>query len=395
MYISTNEKKFIPSTNFNFTFTPGDYYFENLQFKSDDFFNLGNGNYRLTPAFYNITQDEYGNIMVPYGCVDHCDINVNKLSITFTTPDQEGSKIDIESISGNPSFYIGKYYKFNATISNSGSDFCDMVYPVIFNSDMQIVSLGNGLIYELRKGESLSQNLFGAIATDIEEGNYYFSLCYANENGYRLINNQYVYNIEIKNLTDETTITANDPVITNASNVDANNIEISSKITCSSGYFTDNVDCAIFDSNGNNVALTRSEVLFIESGNSEYAKFNMSIPNPNLNSQYIAAIFQYTDNGYIRISGLSYFTVTSGIDGVEADTKFSVFPTVADDVINITTPDEITRVEVYATSGKQVLNKSVSGDNSTTLSINNIVPGIYVVKIITTKGNYVSRIVKR
>ena len=89
------------------------------------------------------------------------------------------------------------------------------------------------------------------------------------------------------------------------------------------------------------------------------------------------------------------FTITSGIDDVQANEQYYVFPNPADDVINVVAPSEIKRVEVFSASGQQVVNLLTAQLNNVTVDVSNLTPGVYVVKTHTTTGTEVQRIIKR
>ena len=163
-------------------------------------------------------------------------------------------------------------------------------------------------------------------------------------------------------------------------------------VQCTSGFFTDNLACALFDKNGSFISYKLSDIIFLYRGD-KYVEWNLSIDNPVLNQQYLTAIFNSTLTE--RLTNPVAFTITSGIDDVQANEQYYVFPNPADDVINVVAPSEIKRVEVFSASGQQVVNLLTAQLNNVTVDVSNLTPGVYVVKTHTTTGTEVQRIIKR
>lgn len=390
---ATKKKVFVGGLNTTFSLTPiYDYMFSDFKVELNKLYKLGNGTYRLTPALYDETQKKYVEGKVPYGAIDHCIMTIDGMNFTFQKPNVETFKFEVVNISTESQFHIGKKFVLNVTLSNSGLDFCDDIYALILNSNgTNLVAQGYSQVFDLPKGKSQTHNLYGSIGDDVKEGDYKLVLA-------RKINNHSfgpiseLYDIKISKVEGETVISVNTPVVKNINNVDASNISISTMVQCTSGFFTDNLACALFDKNGSFISYKLSDIIFLYRGD-KYVEWNLSIDNPVLNQQYLTAIFNSTLTE--RLTNPVAFTITSGIDDVQANEQYYVFPNPADDVINVVAPSEIKRVEVFSASGQQVVNLLTAQLNNVTVDVSNLTPGVYVVKTHTTTGTEVQRIIKR
>lgn len=73
----------------------------------------------------------------------------------------------------------------------------------------------------------------------------------------------------------------------------------------------------------------------------------------------------------------------------------NMYPNPANDLLNIVANDKIQEVQIIDITGKVINTKSISNLNSTTLSVNDLNTGVYIVNVKTNKGERQLRLVKQ
>ena len=86
----------------------------------------------------------------------------------------------------------------------------------------------------------------------------------------------------------------------------------------------------------------------------------------------------------------------SGIEDVEADaTQVAVYPNPVSDVVNVESPSAITDIAVFAPNGQQVIAADAAGSQRTSVQVDNLPAGVYVMKINTADGVVMHRLIKK
>ena len=393
---TTKQRTFISSTNIYYSLECGPiYYLKGATAQTinvSDLAALAEGTYKLYPAFKLTNLDVVGIAKVPYGVANYCNMTIGESTITFSKPTVEKPKLQVDDITFNSVFFVGKMYSVTATITNTGAEYCDLIYPVIANEDLSIIKLGDGLIYSLLKDETVTHDLISTVASDLEAGEYKFMLCDANG---KIISDSYP--ISVSTVADGFTLSATAPkFVGGTDNIDSRNMAVTTTVSCSEGYFTGPIYAVWFVYNGSgfsSIDYTNSDIVFIEALNSKEATIGASFDNLDLSKQYAVAIY-YNNNGWKQISNLTIFNITSGIDNVAADGKFNVFAN--GDVVNVNSPDNIKRIDIFSLTGQQVANRMVAdGASAASIDVSNLTPGVYVVKVVTANSTHVERIVKK
>ena len=394
---TTKQRTFISSTNIYYSLECGPiYYLKGATAQTinvSDLAALAEGTYKLYPAYKLTNLDIEDVAKVPYGVASYCNMTVGASTITFSKPSIEKPALQVNDIRFNSEFFVGRMYSVTATITNTGAEYCDLIYPVIANEDLSIIKFGDGLIYSLLKDETVTHDLISTVASDLEAGEYIFMLCDAN----RKIISEY-YPISVSTVADGFKISATAPeFVGGTDNIDSRNMAVTTTVSCSEGFFTGLIYAVWFAENGSNYSsfdVTNSDIVFIEALNSKEVTIGASFDNLDLSKQYAVAIY-YNNNGKLtQISNLTIFNITSGIDNVAADGKFNVFAN--GDVVNVTSPDNIKRIDIFSLTGQQVANRMVAdGAGAASIDVSNLTPGVYVVKVITAGDTHVERIVKK
>ena len=389
---TTKQRTFISSTNIYYSLECGPiYYLKGATAQTinvSDLAALAEGTYKLYPAYKLTNLDIEDVAKVPYGVVSYCNMTVGASTITFSKPSIEKPALQVNDIRFNSEFFVGRMYSVTATITNTGAEYCDLIYPVIANEDLSIIKFGDGLIYSLLKDETVTHDLISTVASDLEAGEYIFMLCDAN----RKIISEY-YPISVSTVADGYSISASTPVFEgDMNNIDSSNMAVTTTISCSEGYYAGTV-YAVWFVDGYSFAMTESDLFFVEALNSKEITLRASFDNLDLSKSYIVGIYNY-DNGWNRLSNYVNFNIATGIDDVVADGKFNIYTN--GDVVNVTSPDNIKRIDIFSLTGQQVANRMVAdGASAASIDVSNLTPGVYVVKVVTANSTHVERIVKK
>ena len=390
---TTNQRTFIGCTNVNYELYCGYTYHLNnnttvQKINVSDLAALDEGTYKLYPAFKLTNLDVVGIAKVPYGVANYCNMTIGESTITFSKPTVEKPKLQVDDITFNSEFFVGKMYSVTATITNTGAEYCDLIYPVIADSNLETTKIGDGLIYSLLKGETVTHDLIATVASDLEPGDYEFFLINASGD---IISDR--YQISVSTVPDGYSIKASTPVFEgDMNNIDSRNMAVTTTISCDEGYYAGTV-YAVWFVDGYSFAMTESELLFVEALNSKEITLRASFDNLDLSKSYSVGIYNY-DNRWNILSDYVDFNIATGIDDVAADSKFNIYTN--GDVVNVTSPDNIKRIDIFSLTGQQVANRMVAdGAGAASIDVSNLTPGVYVVKVITAGDTHVERIVKK
>ena len=391
---STKQRTFIKCTNINqqvscgltYSYSVSSYNVQKINIS--DLAALSNGTYKLIPAYTLPALEIDGVAKVPFGVADYCNMTIDESTVKFSKPTVEKPILTVDDITFNSEFYVGKMYSVTATITNNGGDYCDLIYPVIADSNLETTKIGDGLIYSLLKGETVTHDLIATVASDLEPGDYEFFLINASGD---IISDR--YQISVSTVPDGYSIKASTPVFEgDMNNIDSRNMAVTTTISCDEGYYAGTV-YAVWFVDGYSFAMTESELLFIEALNSKDITLRASFDNLDLSKSYSVGIYNY-DNGWNKLSNYVDFNIATGIDDVAADGKFNIYTN--GDVVNVTSPDNIKRIDIFSLTGQQVANRMVAdGAGAASIDVSNLTPGVYVVKVITAGDTHVERIVKK
>ena len=390
---TTNQRTFIGCTNVNYELYCGYTYHLNnnttvQKINVSDLAALDEGTYKLYPAFKLTNLDVVGIAKVPYGVANYCNMTIDESTVKFSKPTVEKPILTVDDITFNSEFFVGKMYSVTATITNTGAEYCDLIYPVIADSNLETTKIGDGLIYSLLKGETVTHDLIATVASDLEPGDYEFFLI--NASG-AIISDR--YQISVSTVPDGYSIKASTPVFEGDMNsIDSRNMAVTTTISCDEGYYAGTV-YAVWFVDGYSFAMTESELLFVEALNSKEITLRASFDNLDLSKSYSVGIYNYDDR-WNRLSNYVDFNIATGIDDVAADGKFNIYTN--GDVVNVTSPDNIKRIDIFSLTGQQVANRMVAdGAGAASIDVSNLTPGVYVVKVITAGDTHVERIVKK
>lgn len=114
---------------------------------------------------------------------------------------------------------------------------------------------------------------------------------------------------------------------------------------------------------------------------------------PTVNVQglgnYTAALY-YAYKGALCQVTTEPFIATS-VEDIAVANSISLFPNPANNVVTISAPQNITKINIYDVAGKLVMGNSFAQAGNITLNIDALTNGIYILQLHTVKGNVVSK----
>ncbi len=354
---------------------------------------LADGSYTVYPAVYDFSYNRICRAFVPYGRVPYLNLVVEGGALTFSVPEEiVPTKLSIDNLTFNTRFYKGNNYSVTASIKNSGRDYCARVYPAIFDTDGNLIGKGKPEVYEIATNQTTTHTLVNSMPSNITAGDYYFGML---DNSGNLIGEKQA--ITVKEDNGLYSLQVSIFTIKNADDVDAANVQMTARVTCSGGYFNGALDAYIFRYGGTSICYAKSDVFDLTPGETKVIKFNVPFPKGEVGVTYQAGIFNYNHNRCEKLTTLKEFTVTanSGIDDVEADGTLDIFPNPAVDEVTVKCNGSISQVLIYDLAGKQVAQSQAQAGDACTIDVSRLTPGVYVMKIATSNGWTTKRLMKK
>ena len=355
--------------------------------------SLGNGTYTVYPAVYDYSYKRINKAFVQYGRVPYLNLVVKDGALTFSVPEEiVPTNLSLASLTFNTRFYKGNRYSVTASIKNSGRDYCARVYPAIFDTDGNLIGKGKPEVYEIATDQTTTHTLVSSMPSDITAGDYYFGML---DNSGNLIGEKQA--ITVKEDNGLYSLQVSIFTIKNAYAVDAANVQMTARVTCSGGYFNGALDAYIFRYGGTSICNAKSDVFDLTPGETKVINFNVPFPKGEVGITYQAGIFNYNHNRCEKLTTLKDFTVTanSGIDDVEADGTLDIYPNPAVDEVTVKCSGSISQVLIYDLAGKQVAQSQAQAGDACTINVSRLTPGVYVMKIATSNGWATKRLMKK
>ena len=392
---STSEETFVQSNNIYWCILSSYYYSlagKNIRVYANAMRDLADGTYRLYPAIYDMSHELYAKGRVYPGKTPYVIMVKEGNNATFRLPSVDKPLLNA-ALTQNTQLYKNYRYSVTATVTNRGGDYCQYIYPVLLNyDDLTVVHQGEGLMYELRNGESMTQEHISRLPDDIAPGNYYLAMADYEGNLISMPDE-----VTVKENSGSYTLRASSFTIENADNVNADNVKMTLRVSCTAGYFNGVLDAYIHRMGGTSLCRGSSEFFDLTAGQSKVVTFNVPFKNAVVGMTYQAAIFDYNVNPCTMLTSFQTFTVgmKSGLGDIAADALgVMAYPSPARDVLNVAAADAIEQVEIYSLSGSRVLSAKVTPAQEVEISVESLTPGIYLMQVQTTHSHHTLRIVK-
>ncbi len=349
--------------------------------------SFSKGTWKFYPVFVTSSGEKISVSFPPY-LENYARVQIGS-TVTAEIP-SKGS-ITASSVEFNSPFYLNRKFSVSASVNNTASiDYSRTITPVLLRSQniSDIAAFGDEITLELPAQASTPLEYVGSWssrpsnAPALTAGNYYFAL--AVSNGYSLSGNNMVPSYSaISSFFPVTLTSASTPKISatisvagNSNAVNPSELTYNLKVSCTSGYFSDNVNVGVFPAEGGSaIAMAESDVLFLDAGQSKTVQVKCPfVGYPSTN--YLGAAFY---NG-TQITGTIMFTTASnvGIESIESDGWYF---NAGGNTLSVSAPASISMLSIYSSMGSEVLTVSTPGSSKMELDLDEIPAGIYIVSV--------------
>lgn len=349
--------------------------------------NFPYGTWKFYPIFVTAAGEKVSISFPPY-LENYARVQVGQ-TVTAEIPSK--GNITATAVDFKSPFYLNRKFSVSATIQNTASvDYTREIIPILLRSQniKDIAAFGDELSMELPAMASTSLEYVGSWSKRPSSqpaptaGNYYF--VFAVSDGYSLSGNTMepaykvissFFPVTLKNASTPQ-ISATISVAGNSNAVMPSELTYNLTVSCTSGYFSDNIRVGVFPgSGGNSIAMSESDCLFLESGQSKTVQVKCPFVGAPA-TQYLGAAF-YNGN---QITETIMFTTAANValESVESDGWNFL---VSGDILELSAPASISAVSVFSTIGAEVLSPAASGSSRMEIDLSSLPSGIYIVSV--------------
>ncbi len=351
------------------------------------------GTFAITPAYYNLTDGKWYDILVP--------ISNPKLTVVCDTKNvtvsmESASVIKALNLAFLSPLVAKSAYKISADIDVTGKEYHGIIVARLYSpgTNQSIANDTLGIV-DFLPDERTAYEAIGNfeqlnISTETE---YEFVLA---DNSGKTISDR--IKVKVSPAVTETVYTVTDisfpgaQIIDNIATTPCDKITISATVTCSKGYMTSPVEAYLFPylpgQQVSAVSRFSSEPLFIMEGNSTQATLAGSYYEPG---EYIVSF--RIGNSWSENKRITLTDAAAGVNDVAAE-SIGISTDAATDFVTVTSPETITLVEIYSLNGTRMA--AVNPDNTeAAVSISGFPTGLYIVRATANSGITTKRIIKR
>lgn len=326
---------------------------------------------------------------------------ITKSGSTLTMENVEGAKwfdvSDLDVVSGN-NIYAGLPFKVTVTFTNNSD------YESTQKISMGVVETNGSNFYGADAFSYI--NLVGhenrtmefVITAPSTTGSYYLWPIIEESDGYYLMGDEHKV-ITVKASPGDATLTCHHFSIDNSTQVNASEMKFNAGLACTEGYHATPLRVFLFE-NGQTTSSNYviSPHVFMEAGDSKMVNFTGVTERVKPDTEY-RAILCYQKNpsdGLNQIASTRFKVVTLGAEQVFLDMGSAVLESnPVDNEAVVKAGSSIKDVQVYAVSGSLVSAKADIVETEARINVSSLIPGIYLVKVLTDEGMSTLRMVKR
>lgn len=315
-------------------------------------------------------------------------------------------EIEVPSFKVTTPLYSGSHFGINAQLHNpAGTEIYKQVFIGWFSgSSNSFNGVGDAIMIDIPRGETHTMDMAIEVPSRVKStptstyimspGSFKIAL---------MVNNGTTSNPVYERISDMVPVTINSAqssvglassnfTISNAGSVHASDIHISTTLRGTGGYYSEPIYVFILDGSSQK-AMHLTPVQFINSGESKTLDFSFPFDAGEKDHQY-RILLNYRSGNSLKYLDNAYFTVgTTGVDVISgADTGVTV--AVDGNSAIAVAPSSVTGVELYTLQGlRQTVAVEVT-DNIATINLQGISRGIYLIRIHTSEGTHVVRLMR-
>ena len=376
---------------------PPSYYYPQLSTTTTMPANLGDGHYRIYPAYAAGVAGEPQIMPASTMGNKYADITVQGNNVTLATQPTLLDQLSIDNliVVNNDEFQNSdEYAAIYLDITNHGTEYYNSeVYALLLDDSGMVAYPSQETHYKMSSyvmvppGETRSVAL-PMLINDFARDNDVYYIAISDANFGRLLGN---YRAAININNPEIAIKGTPAVIDgNSANL---TLTAAFENTSSSMFYAGQIGAMIFDSDHNLLRILDVRQMEIAAGKeSGTVTFNGRFPEGSVGDKYL--IYFY-DNATPLYPPIEFTKEPAGMNNTIAATiNATTYPNPVSDVLNITAATAIRRVDVYGITGTQVASHSGNDSQSMQIDMSHLAAGAYFVRIATENGTETVKIMK-
>lgn len=290
------------------------------------------GTYEVSPVFMD-SDGDWEEVCMPLNKIRSIYLTASADELVFTTAGKMPNLTVSAPELASP-VMIGANYSMSASISNSGEEFMDKVYPVVVKNGA-VVAKGTGVVVNVCEDETDTFTFTGTM-TSISSANAADGACSVALA--KVVDSQYEIISPLVSATVGQPKSSNVSVSASAVSVDGmegeystssspinvygNQVSMSFEVSCHEGYFGQNVGVYVYKANLPNASVLSigDKFVGVEEGQSKNASFEVDITGLEPGQTYMVEPWSSV-SGKLS-SQPTYFRIgVAGVDSVEADSE--------------------------------------------------------------------------
>lgn len=291
----------------------------------------------------------------------------------------------------------GVNFRIDANLTNAGDcEALSNVYALIYDSKGTKVATGQKTAVDVLPGESINFETIASLPSTAAEGKYTVVLAVQspiNTAVYTDISAPFEFELQPK--ASEIKLVADKFYVTNANAVNPAAITINLEVTCTEGYYAQNI---LFWTNctGKWANITRSPIIYLEKGETKQVSFTMADMDAlNGKTYQILANYYNAENKYASLGQCSFTADTEASLEETGISDFAISLEPDGSALAISAPGMIQAAEIFSLNGILVNAASDLNASSARLDVSNLPVGLYVVRIATSDQSKTFRMIKK
>jgi len=353
------------------------------------------GTWIITPACHDLTTDTWHDILVP---ISNPVLTATCTAKAVTISLSPAANLSATNVKQITPIYEKSSYKISATLNVTGTEYYGIITAKLYNPGTNNAVASDTLgIVNILPGKQLDFEGIGDFKnfkTALTAPTTY-DIALADNMG-KTISER--ISVIVSPAVTKTSFTVTDitfPTATMSGNIPqipCNKISVTATVTCTKGYLSSPVTMYIFPRiSGNVQSLTAlsSEQVFLAAGSSQKITVTGAYSSPG---NYFLSF--YIDKGvWSEQKSFDLTEAEAGINNV-TEAEISVSPNPATDIVTVTSPEEISLIEIYSLSGMRIAAVNPRHTEAS-IDVANYPAGHYAVRITTAHKTLTKRLIKR
>jgi hypothetical protein len=318
-------------------------------------------------------------------------------------PTEQVPSLKLTGIRLNTKLYYDKEPSVYVYIANSGGDYSGNVYISLVksteNGDSTAYTSGKFLI-DVAHGDTATVNFNEKITA--EPGSYKF--CVLDRNSTKIDGDSTVEVAYASSSSSNLRATSNPSLLKDGNGkVPKNDVEITIGFKNLGGYYSGLVYGMIFANGASEYSSLIGPVeVMLDYNQSKTYQLKGEFMNGITDGGYYVVMYDYTNQKTIlrttNSQAKTFFTLGdewAGIEKISTAGSTMIYPNPATDALNVVSVDAVSRASVFSLTGSLLTDRTLSSATSFSLDVASLPAGVYMLRLVTTKGTTVNRFVKK